>query len=337
MADKIRWRCPSNIALVKYWGKRPNQIPANASLSMTLENSFTDIILTTGEKKKHGIELEYFFDGRPNEKFRQRVLIYLEENRRYFPFLNTRSIRIDSTNSFPHSTGIASSASAFGALSLALLTASGYTKADFYRQASFLARLGSGSACRSLFPDFALWGKLPGNAKSSDEYAIAVGTVHPDFYDWQDAILIVDDSPKKVSSSAGHLLMEGHFFAESRYRQANQHCQRMLDVIKYGDLEQFVTIIEQEALALHAMMMTSENYYLLIKPGTVLAIEAVMNFRKESKIPICFTLDAGPNVHIIYPGQYSGVVHAFLEDQMKAEVKRIIFDHIGKGPKKLTC
>lgn len=337
MADKVVWRCPSNIALVKYWGKRSGQLPANPSLSMTLEKAYTDIVLTTGEKHGADIELEYFFDGMPNEKFRQRIYRYLEENLDYFPILRERAVRIDSTNSFPHSAGIASSASAFGAIALAMLSASGYDKGDFFGRASFLARLGSGSACRSLYPAFALWGNLAACTGSSDEFAIPVEHAHPVFSDLHDAILIVDDSPKEVSSSAGHALMEGHFYAESRFRQANIHCANMLDVIKNGDLEQFVTITEQEALALHAMMMTSEDYYLLLKPRTVQVIQSVMNFRKESKVPVCFTLDAGPNVHVIYPGQYSGVVHPFLEEEMQNGAKEIIFDHIGRGPKKLTC
>jgi diphosphomevalonate decarboxylase len=337
MNKKICWRCPSNIAFVKYWGKKAGQTPANASLSMTLENACTDVSLTLEEKSGAEIELEYTFEGAPHEPFRKKILTYLNENRASFPFLSDFSLHLNSTNSFPHSAGIASSASAFGAIALALLSASGYSGNDFYQQASHLARLGSGSACRSVFPGFALWGKLTGVEDSSDQYAIPVAPVHAIFSDLRDAILIVDDSPKKVSSSAGHSLMKGHYYAESRFRQANTHCLNLLNVIKTGDLEHFVIIIEQEALALHAMMMTSEDYYLLMKPGTVQAIESVMNFRKESKIPVCFTLDAGPNVHVIYPGGYSQQVTSFLNDKLRPDLKEIIFDHIGSGPKKLTC
>lgn len=335
MKETIRWRCPSNIALVKYWGKTGNQLPCNASLSMTLQNAFTDIELSTGPKKEKGIELEYRFEGQINEVFQQRIVRYLTQNEAFFPVLKEHAIYMDSKNSFPHSTGIASSASAFGAIALSLLTASGYDGEDFLQRASFLSRLGSGSACRSLFPEYALWGKLEGFEPSSDEYAVPVQPIHENFRDMRDAILIVDDEAKKVSSSVGHSLMKGHLYAENRFNQANQNCLTLLNIIKTGDFQHFITIIEQEALALHAMMMTSANYYILMKPGTVSAIEMIMNFRKETRIPVCFTLDAGPNVHILYPGKDEQKVNAFLKTELESNIKGIIYDRIGTGPEKL--
>lgn len=335
MSETIRWRCPSNIALVKYWGKKENQIPCNASLSMTLNNAFTEISATLENKKKREIEVEFLFNGRPNESFQKRVLNYLVKYVEYYPVLKEYAVHIDSTNSFPHSTGIASSASAFGALSLVLLSASGYEKDDFLQRASFLSRLASGSACRSMFPGYALWGKLDGIENSSDEYAIPVFPVHENFSDMRDVILIVDDTPKKVSSSTGHDLMKGHLYAKSRFQQANNNCLSILNIIKTGNFDQFITIIEREALALHAMMMTSEDYYLLMKPRTIHTIEMIMNFRKETKIPVCFTLDAGPNVHLLYPGNDDAKVRSFLEAALKPGLKGIIYDHIGKGPEKL--
>lgn len=335
MNEIVKWRCPSNIALVKYWGKKGNQLPCNASVSMTLQNAFTEITLRLLPKKQEEIELEYLFEGQKNEAFQKRVLQYLDQNRDSFPVLNDHALVVDSRNSFPHSTGIASSASSFGALALALLAASGYGKEDFLQRASYLARLGSGSACRSLYPDYALWGKLNGLDESSDEYAIPVDFVHENFRDMRDAILIVDDSPKKVSSSKGHSLMKGHVYAQNRFEQANRHCSSLLNIIKNGDFEHFVQIIEQEALALHAMMMTSVNYYLLMKPGTISAIEKIMNFRKETRIPVCFTLDAGPNVHILYPGKDEQMVGSFLKSELESNSKGIIFDRIGMGPEKL--
>lgn len=335
MSTKIVWRCPSNIALVKYWGKKENQIPCNASLSMTLQNAYTEVALSLHEKKEKGIELEYLFHDQENETFRQRVLKYLDTCQEYFPVLKEYSVHLASNNSFPHSTGIASSASAFGAIALALLSASGYDKEDFYKKASYLSRLGSGSACRSMFEKYALWGELQEITVSSDEYAIPVPGIHSNFKDMRDAILIIDDMPKKVSSSSGHALMHDHWYAEKRFEQANIHCAEMAHTLKQGDFDRFITIIEQEALALHAMMMTSGNYYLLMKPGTIHAIESIMNFRKETNIPVCFTLDAGPNVHVIYSGRDEDMVNTFLESELKSSTKGIIYDRIGNGPEKL--
>ena len=334
MAEKIVWRCPSNIAFVKYWGKKGNQIPCNASISMTLQNAFTETALTLGEKMNEGIEIDYFFEGQKNEAFQKRILGYLEKNKVWFPVLEQYSIHIDSSNSFPHSTGIASSASAFGALTLALLSASNYNGDDFLQRASYLSRLGSGSACRSMYSGYALWGKLDEIPGSSDDFAVALTDIHPDFLDMRDTILIVDDQPKPVSSSVGHGLMKGHAYAETRFKDANRHCLELKNILATGDFENFVSLIEREALALHAMMMTSQDYYLLMKPNTVAIIDAIMNFRKETGVPVAFTLDAGPNVHVIYPGKFEQQVSLFLESDLRNGLKGVINDKTGTGPKK---
>lgn len=150
------WKCPSNIAIVKYWGKKPIQIPCNSSLSMTLSKSYTETTLELLEKKSnHEIELDYFFENQKNAQFENRIQKYLSEQQSHFPFLKDFALRIHSKNSFPHSAGIASSASAFGALALTLLDAAEHFSRkrdhdDFIKTASNLARLGSGSACRSI-------------------------------------------------------------------------------------------------------------------------------------------------------------------------------------------
>lgn len=335
MKKEFIWRCPSNIALVKYWGKKDNQIPCNASLSMTLQNAFTEVQLTLMEKRTSSVELIYFFENKENEAFGNRVREYLEKNASLFPVVNDFGLQIRSVNSFPHSTGIASSASAFGAIALALLSASGYTKEDFLQRAGFLSRLGSGSACRSMYGGFALWGKIPGIKNTTDEYAIPLEGVHENFSDMRDAILIVDDAPKEISSSKGHALMNGHLYAQTRFQQGNTNCKRLLNVMQAGDLGEFIIIIEQEALALHAMMMTSQDAYLLLKPGTIHAIEMIRKFRKETHIPVCFTLDAGPNVHVLYSGRDEQKVHSFLKSELGNVMKGIIYDRTGKGPEQI--
>lgn len=341
LTNKISWRCPSNIAIVKYWGKKENQIPCNASLSMILTNSFTEVHLGLSEKKsKNEIELNYFFEGEKNTLFEERLCKYLKNQEANFPFLKEHAVTINSHNSFPHSAGIASSASAFGALALSLSDASGKyfeekNEKDFLKNASRLARLGSGSACRSVYPGFALWGKIKNVPDSSDEFAVPIENVHNNFKQLQDAILIVENEPKKVSSSIGHSLMKDHPFAENRFAQANERVSLILKVLASGDFEEFVTITESEALTLHAMMLTSKDYYILMKPGTLLAMEKIMNFRRDTHIPVCFTLDAGPNVHVLYPESDKNAVNEFLNHYLKPGVKEIIFDKLGNGPQKL--
>jgi len=336
------WRCPSNIAIVKYWGKKGRQIPCNTSLSMTLSNSYTQVAVELSEKKsEEQIQLSYFFDDKLNPSFGNRVQQFLKENQSFFPFSKDKAITIRSFNSFPHSAGIASSASSFGAISLALLdltySLNGNTLTEeFYQKASNLARLGSGSASRSLFPGYALWGENSFVANSSDEYAIKVEEIHPVFQEMQDAIIIVEDAPKKVSSSVGHQLMENHPFAEARFQQANANVLQLLDILKRGDMDAFIHICESEALTLHAMMMTSSDYYLLMKPQTIAVIEKIIAYRKESKIPLCFTLDAGPNVHLLYPKSFEKQVKNFIENDLAESYKQVIYDEIGEGPKKHT-
>lgn len=339
---KTVWRCPSNIAIVKYWGKKENQIPCNSSLSLTLSKSFTEIECELLAKKSgDGIELEYFFEGRKSPEFENRIRKYLYNQAACFPFLKDHRIKINSKNSFPHSAGIASSASAFGALAVSLLDISDSfgkpsTGEKFLKKASQLARLGSGSACRSLFGGFVLWGVTQSFPASSNEFATPVGDVHKNFKHMHDAILIVDESAKEVSSSLGHSLMNQHFYATNRFAQANQRASQLLKVLASGDFEEFIPIAESEALTLHAMMMTSANYYLLLKPGTLMAIDKIMAFRKDTKIPVCFTLDAGPNVHVLYADDDKEKVEKFLNLTFENSVKRIIFDQAGNGPGKIS-
>jgi diphosphomevalonate decarboxylase len=339
--NEIVWRCPSNIAIVKYWGKKGNQIPCNSSLSMTLSKSFTEIELSLFEKKTNEkVDLNYFFEGKKNVQFEERVKKYLFDQYKYFPFLKEYSIEMNSKNSFPHSAGIASSASAFGAIALSLFDASRILRKqtineDFFQKSSELARLGSGSASRSMFPEFSLWGKNNSIPDSNNRFAIPLVEIHENFKNLHDTILIVENDPKKVSSSAGHSLMNGHPYAKNRFLQANERTFRLKKVLSMGDFQEFIEIAESEALTLHAMMMTSSDYYLLMKPGTLIAIEKIMAFRKETKIPVCFTLDAGPNVHVLYPASEKNKVEVFLNNTFKNSVKQIIYDQMGEGPEKI--
>ena len=339
---KVKWRCPSNIAIVKYWGKKGIQIPCNSSLSLTLSNSYTEVEVLLSEKTvKAPVELSYYFEGKINEQFSKRVAQFLERNSEEFPYLEDFAITIYSTNSFPHSAGIASSASAFGAIALAMLDVTYQIKEKeiddtFYYKASNLARLASGSASRSLFSGYAIWGEHPEIQGTSDQNAIEIKDIHPNFQSMKDAILIVDDQPKKVSSSIGHALMENNPYAETRFKQANERTAKLIDILKTGDRAAFIHLCESEALTLHAMMMASMDYYLLVKPGTITIIDRLLEFRNKNNIPVCFTLDAGPNVHVLYPKEVEKEVEAFINNKLTDTYTNVIFDEGGKGPKKLN-
>lgn len=333
------WSAPSNIALIKYWGKHGIQLPNNPSISFTLDKSRTHTHVKY-EPGASALDLQFLFEGKENIEFAKRTISFLNSINRELPFLQTGKLYIESSNTFPHSTGIASSASAMATLALCLceihqkVTDSYSDKIAFLKHASHIARLGSGSACRSIYPYLAQWGQTDSIPSSSDEFAIPVSDVHVDFTTYLDAILIIDSDEKKVSSSAGHQLMEKNPFAEIRYKQAHTNLAELLIALKTGDLDTFIEIVELEALMLHALMMTSQPSYILIRPNTLQGIEKIQLFRQETKIPVCFTLDAGPNIHLLYPKKYQTEVEAFISQQliMLCEDERVIFDCCGEGP-----
>ena len=153
----------------------------------------------------------------------------------------------------------------------------------------------------------------------------------------RDTILIVNNKEKPVSSSEGHKRMIGHPFAEARIKQARKNTADLLDAIKNGDKRTFMRIVENEALTLHALMMTSEDGFMLMHPETVRIINRIQEIRKETGLNICFTLDAGPNVHLIYfEDQIEQVNKLIVEDLFKnIQHKMRIDDFYGKGPVKI--
>ena len=316
MNNQIIKRSPSNIAIVKYWGKHGTQLPNNPSISFTLSNCFTETKITYSENES--MSLEFYFEGKENPAFKAKIEKYLNENRRYFSFLNNLDLKIESYNSFPHSSGIASSASSMSALIMCLLEIKYKDAKIDLREASYLARLASGSAARSVYPTMTLWGKTPSLPESSDEYAIPIGEmINLVFKTYHDSILIVSSKEKSVSSRAGHSLMDNHPMAENRYATARKNTEDLLTILKQGDLEGFIRITESEANQLHDLMATSTPSYTLKEPNTIRIIDEILNFRKDTGLPVCYTLDAGPNVHLLYPDSCSKKVHTFIEETLK--------------------
>lgn len=339
---QVTWKSPSNIALVKYWGKHGHQLPNNPSVSFTLEECFSETTVHISEKEKSGRELNlrFYFDGKENMAFRLRILKFMESLLPYFKWLRHVDVTIHSSNSFPHSAGIASSASALSSLALCFiqldLQQKGLRKmeeADL-RKASELARIGSGSACRSVYPHAAAWGKTSAVKGSSDRFAVPV-ELHQVFRNYHDTILIAAGAEKKVSSRAGHSLMDKNPYADARYLQANRHMKKLIPALENGDVDTFIHITEMEALTLHALMMASDPGYILINDNTLQLIDAIRRYREETKTPVCFTLDAGPNIHLLYPHRYAEKVKKWIHDELTSycENGRFIEDHTGKGPK----
>ena len=344
-AGAVRWRSPSNIALIKYWGKHGQQLPQNPSVSFTLDAAATDTTLHYAPRKLSGqdIDLKLYLDGTEREDFAVRTRKFFGCLLAIYPFLRQLSFKVETTNSFPHSAGIASSASGMSALALCLVSLEEVlfqklSEEDFRRKASYLARLGSGSASRSVYGSAAVWGASPAVPGSSDQYALSVADdLHPTFQTYHDDILFVSRSEKSVSSRAGHGLMEQNPYAPARYQQAARRMGEMMRSLREGDVEIFGQLLESEALTLHALMMSSHPSYTLIEPNTLQIIGALREYREQTGHAVHFTLDAGPNVHVLYPDSIADEVRAFIRQDLLVfcDGEMYLADRVGTGPQQL--
>ena len=337
------WEAPSNIALIKYWGKQDLQIPKNPSLSFTLSSSVSKTEINFRPAISGIFDFHFYFDGTLKPEFKPKLQIFFKRVEPYIPWIKGHELIIKSQNTFPHSSGIASSASAMAALSLCLMDLErhfnpGMNNTFFNQKASFLARLGSGSATRSIQGPVTLWGENKTLKTCSNLYAISYEKdLNPVFKSYQDTILLVDKGAKAVSSSKGHNLMHHHPFAANRFLQASDNLTSLLSIMKSGDLDAFINIVELEALSLHAMMLTSTPYFILMKPNTLEIIQRICSFRTSRKLPICFTLDAGANIHLLYPSDYIKDVIAFIDQELKpfCQNGQYLIDQVGEGARKL--
>jgi len=338
------WQAPSNIALIKYWGKHGNQLPNNPSLSITLQKAYTTTKFSALQKEKTAdrtLSLEYLFEGERVAGFENRIRSFLEKMLPEMPFIGDYTLKIESSNTFPHSAGIASSASSMAAMALCLTqleqshTSEPLTQDEFYCRASELARLGSGSASRSVYGGWVSWGKSDVIPGSSDQYATPLSlAVHLMFEKPGVAIMVVSSATKSISSSSGHKLMSEHPFAQARYRQAHDNLAQLLKAMESGNFDTFAHIVENEALTLHSLLMTSSPEGMLLKPASLQIIEEVRSFRKKTGTPVCFTLDAGPNVLLIYPNEARDEVMSFIDERLTGicENGRWLDDGMGEGP-----
>lgn len=338
----VEWESPSNLAIVKYWGKQRIQEPLNPSISFSLKNAVTRTKVTAQPADEPGFS--FTLEGVKKESFNDKVEIFLEKARPFLPFLRKHHLTIESSNTFPHSSGIASSASSMSALALCLtelhnISLGKESPLPDLVMASGLARLGSGSACRSVFGGWTLWGKYAGIKESTDMYAMPVADIEiaDDFKNIQDAILLIDPARKKVSSSAGHELMNRHPYKEARIEQAHQHTQKLLEILKSGNWADFFEIAENEALTLHGLMMNSSPSFTLLHPRSLEAIAKIREAREVDGLTVGFSMDAGPNIHLLYPQWEEAKVRPWIEQALAPLCANgeVLYDSVGSGPVKL--
>ena len=343
--QSVSYESPSNIALIKYWGKHGVQIPKNPSISFTLNNCKTTTKLSFEKRTNfdEAYDLKVILDGKHKPGFEPKIHQFFGRIDEYLPFIKEYRFTIDTTNSFPHSSGIASSASGLSALALCLMEMEREMQPEmslkhFNQKASFIARLGSGSGCRSLEGPLVVWGEHADIEGSSDVYGVQYPyEIHSVFDHYQDTILLVDKGEKPVSSTVGHNLMHNHAYAASRFNQAVENLAHLVPILKEGNLDEFVSLVESEALTLHAMMLTSKPYFILMKPNTLKIIDKIWEYRRDTSIPVCFTLDAGANVHVLYPKKDKEAVQEFIKNDLSiyCQDNRYIFDNVGNGAIKL--
>jgi diphosphomevalonate decarboxylase len=265
---------PANIAFIKYWGKADDarRLPLNPSISMNLSACIT----TTTVEFSPDFEKDTVSEGF-DEK---RILTHIDRIRRIAK-INMCS-KITTKNSFPASAGIASSASGFAALTVAAAAALGLKLGEL--ELSVLARLGSGSACRSIPDGFVKW---------EDSYAYSL--YPPSYWDLRDILLIIENNVKDVSSSAGH---EGAYtspFFTKRLQEVPKRISRLEAALAKKDFQKLGEVIEEDCLDVHHVMQTQSPPLFYWNEKTRQVIRAI----KKSGLPVYFTIDAGPNVHLI--------------------------------------
>jgi diphosphomevalonate decarboxylase len=293
-----------NIAFIKYWGNQNNalRIPANSSLSMNLGGLHTTTsVLFDKDLPSDMLTL----NGRPvSGTALTRVTDLLERIRRMARTEDKASIT--SNNNFPTGSGIASSASAFAALAMAGSAAAGLKLDE--RELSVLARTGSGSAARSIPEGFVEWQAGSGHRNS---YAFSIAP--PDYWPLVDLIAVISRDHKSIGSTSGHVLAEFSPLQEARVANAPKRLAACRRAIMDRDFELFAEIVELDSNMMHAIMQTSSPPLLYWLPPTLAVMHAVSSWRKAG-LPACYTIDAGPNVHVLCLSDEAGKIVRLLED-----------------------
>lgn len=289
-------RAGSNIAFIKYWGVRDTEagralnLPLSNSISMTLADAHTTTTVAwddSGAQPKDSITL----DGRPLDDAAAARLV------RHLDLIRQRAgtqarATVVSRNNFPMASGIASSASGFAALTVAGCAALGLELSP--AELSALARRGSGSASRSIFGGYVEW-----EMGEDDASSVAREIAPADHWALRDVVAIVSAGAKETSSAHGHTLAASSPLNAARIAWTDHALQTVRTAIANRDIARLGPIIEQDALAMHGVMMTGSPSLLYWQPATLAVLHAVRTWRAQDGLPVYFTIDAGPNVHLI--------------------------------------
>lgn len=319
---------PANIAFIKYWGAEDLEraIPLNPSISMTLRRcvSRTSVQLL-GAGMDDEIQLVKDGELRPaSGSFRDRIAVHLDRLREWAG--REEGLRIATRNSFPSSAGMASSASGFAALTVAVTRAFGQ-QPDRAMLSELARRSGSGSAARSVLGGYVEW-----PAGREPEHCVAVELAPAGHWDLRDVIALVQDGPKEVSSLQGHLRAPSSPHFERRQELLPRRLERVRQAIRDRSLEALGPILEEDAIELHLIAMSSRPPIFYWKPPTLRVLERVRHLREEG-VGAWVTMDAGANVHVICEPRNEGAVVEALS--AVPGVSDLVRDRVGAGPRAL--
>src|SRR6266496_2668736 len=294
----------ANIAFIKYWGNRDNalRIPSNGSISMNLDGLYTRTTVSFQQSLPYD---ELVINGHEVAGAGlNRISTFLDIIR---GMANIREYaEVMSENNFPSGAGIASSASAFAALALAASKAAGLNLSE--PELSRLARRGSGSASRSIPSGFVEW-----QAGTCDEDSFALSIAEPDHWNLVDCVAIVSAAHKKTGSTEGHSIASTSPLQAARVADAPRRLELCRNAILRCDFDSFASIVELDSDMMHSVMMTSTPALHYWKPVSLEVMNKVREWRAQG-IPACYTVDAGPNVHVICPESEAQIVDKKLRE-----------------------
>lgn len=304
-------KAPSNIAFIKYWGRKDEslRLPENGSISMNLSNLITTTIVEFGEFENDYIEI----NGKIEDLKNNRAVKHLDRIRELAKIdLKTKVI---TSNNFPTGTGLSSSASGFAALTLAGAKAAGLDLSE--KELSILARQGSGSACRSIPDGIVEWK----DGDTSDE-SYAESIFSAEYFEISDVIAVVSTEKKFLATSEGQKSARSGIFFEKRIENIPNKINKIKDLIRDKKFTEFGELIEAEALEFHSILFTSNPPLMYWTPQTLEVMKHVQNLRRNG-LECYFTINTGQDVHVISKKSYAEKVKEELE-KLECVVKTII-------------
>ena len=292
-----------NIALVKYWGNRGDpalRLAANGSISITLDSLWTEVQVTFDESLQAD---RLRVNGQAaDDTSLARTRSFLEQVRRLASLPCPASV--DSRTNFPIGAGIASSAAAFAALAMAASHAAGLRLE--LPALSRLARLGSGSACRSIFGGYVEW-----SAGATDETSQAAALFPPDHWLLVDLIALVDEVHKPVGSTEGHALASTSPLQPARLADTPRRLDACRQAIRQRDFAALAEVVELDSNMMHAVMLSSSPSLIYWQPATLAVMDLVAHLRRDGAA-VCYTIDAGPSVHCLCEPRHAETVSSAL-------------------------